>query len=254
MTTQLRGFVKMAGDVGRGVDVTIHLEDETLTLAVPNAGELGTWPLEQVGIASKPDGFHLRVEGEEIVLTTDDDAEFALAIGISAPTTRLARQMARLRDQHATSVTIDLTEGAPLPPVEPTPVTPSRRTSRRADGMPYLGPLVVLAATVAFVASIVAIASGSAISFPGGIPAWPAMTAASLIIGAGGFAAYQHPTNGRLPIAGGVALGLLSILLAAGRIEPVGLAEEALLGFTIGTVAAGVLIAVDTARRNSDIW
>ena len=252
MTTQLKGLVRMAGDAGRGVDVTIHLEEETLTLAVPGGSEIGTWSLGDVGIASKPDGFHLRVEGEEVVLNTDDDAEFALAIGIATPTNRLARQMARLRDERTrTDLMVESTPAVALPPIEPAPPFTSRRASRLAGGMPYLGPLVVIAATAAFVASIVAVASGSAISFPGDVPGWPAMVVTALVMGAGGFSAYQHTSKGRPAIAAGVALGLVTILLTAGRMEAEGLAEEALLVFTTAVVAAGVLIAIDTTGRNA---
>lgn len=254
MKADMTGSVRMAGDVGRGVEVQVHLEEETLTLVAAGGGELGTWPLSDVGIASKPDGFHLRLEGEEVVLRTDDDAHFALALGIATPTSRLARQMAKLRDEANTSeIVLDLSDQpSPLPEtaIDTLSTTP-RRVYRLADGLPYLGPLVVVAATLALVAAIVAVASGSAISFPAGIPAWPAMTASTLIMAAGGFAAFQDPTQGRVSIAGGIALGLLTILLTAGRLEDVGLAGEALVGFTIAIVASGVLLAVDTAGRNT---
>lgn len=254
MRTELTGSVKMAGDLGRGVGVQVHLEEETLTLVATDGGELGTWSLSDVGIASKPDGFHLRLEGEEIVLRTDNDANFALALGVSTPTSRLARQMAKLRDEATTSeLLVDLSD-LPPPVPEPTPEEVSsmpRRAYRLADGLPYLGPLVVVAATLALVSSIVSAASGSAISFPADIPAWPAMIAATLVIAAGGFAAYQNPTQGRASIAGGIALGLITILLTAGRLEDVGLAGEAMIGFTFAVVASGVLLAVDTAGRNT---
>lgn len=250
MTTQLSGSVKMAGDNGVGVEVQIHLEEETLALISLNGSEIGTWPLDQVGISSRPDGFHLRLEGEEVVLRTEDDARFALALGVTTPTNRLARQMARLRDEaSAQQITVDLTDGYIPPPIPPEQIT-SRRSSRLAEGLPSLGPLVVVAATVAVVASIVAIASGSTISFPGNIPAWPAMTAASLIMAAGGFAAFQNPTNGRAVIAIGIGIGLVTILFSAGRLSSEGLASEALLAFTLATVVSGVLLAVDTAGRS----
>lgn len=254
MNTELTGSVRMAGDVGRGVDVVIHLEEETLTLVASGGAELGTWSLHEVGISSRPDGFHLLVEGEEIVLRTDDDARFALILGISAPTSRLARQMAVLRDAAATSEALPPAEDVSLP--MPNPVVERheslpRRTYRLSGGLPYLGPLVVVASAVALVSSIVAIASGSAISFPGGLAAWPAMTAATLVIAAGGFAAFQDPNQGRVAIAGGTALGLLTILLTAGRLDDVGLAGEALIGFTCAIVACGVLLALDTAGRQT---
>lgn len=251
MNTQMTGSVRMAGESGRGVVVQIHLGDETLTLTSEAGGDLGTWPLDQVGIASKPDGFHLRIEGEEIVLTTDDDARFALALGLATPTNRLARQMARLRDQMVSPpLVVDLTESAPPLPTFEEPLPPSRRESRLAHGLPYLGPLVVAAAVIAFIASIVAATGGSAISFPGDLAAWPAMMACSLILAAGGVAAFQSPNQGRVSIGVGIALGLIVILMTAGRLQEVGLVGEALLGFTLAVVGAGVLLAIDTAGRN----
>lgn len=250
----MAGSVKMAGDPGRGVEVHIHLEEETLTLIAAGERELGTWPLAEVGISSRPDGFHIRVEGEEIVLHTEDDANFALAIGLSAPTNRLARQMAILRDEAKAEPVIAAEPVVPAALTQPipreVPATP-RRVHRLADGLPYLGTLVVVAATLAVVASIVALASGSAVTFPGAIPAWPAMAAAALVMAAGGFAAFQDPTQGRRSIAAGIALGLLTILFTAGRLSDDGLAGEAMIAFTIAVVAAGVLLAMDTAGRNT---
>ncbi len=253
MNTQMTGSVRMAGDTARGVMVQIHLAEETLTLAAENGIEIGTWSLDHVGISSKPDGFHLRIEGEEVILTTDDDARFALALGINAPTNRLARMMAKLRDETAaSSVVVDLTDGAPAPGSAPEVEPPSttRRQSRLANGLPYLGPLVIAAAVVAFLASIVAATGGNAISFSAGIPAWPAMMAASLVLAAGGFSAFQDPNHGRASIGAGIALGLIVILLTAGRLVDTGLVGEALLAFTLAVVASGVLLAVDTAGRS----
>lgn len=255
MSTQMNGSVKMAGEVGRSVQVRIHLDEGTLTLAAEGGGEIGTWSMEQVGIASKPDGFHLRIEGEEVVLTTSDDARFALALGISTPTNRLARQMAKLRDEAAAAnLVVDLTdsrEAEVLPPPNPEKSPSSRRANRLSDGLSNLGPLVVAAAVIAFLAGIVAATGGAAISFPGNIPAWPAMLAVSLVLAAGGVSAFQDPHQGRLAIGGAIALGLLIILLSAGRIEDVGLVSEALLAFTLAIVGCGVLLAIDTAGRNT---
>jgi hypothetical protein len=253
MSTQLSGSVKMAGETGRGVDVLIELEEEQLTLAASGGGVIGRWPLSEVGVSSRPDGFHLRLEGEEIVLNTDDDARFAIAIGMSTPTNRLARQMAMLRDLEARpEKVVDLTTAdLPLPPTEPELEPPSRRSHRLSAGLPYLGPMIVMVATFGFIATIVALASGTSITFPGDVPAWPAMGAASLIMAAGGFAAYQNPNQGRLSIAGGIALGLVTILLTAGRLVDEGLAAQALLVFTTATVVAGVLLAADTAGRHA---
>lgn len=245
----MTGSVRMAGDLGRSVTVRIHLDEETLSLLADDGADLGTWPLDRVVISSKHDGFHLRIEGEEVILNTSDDARFALAIGINTPTSRLARQMARLRDE---TTAIDLTEDAVVVPQLPSEMWPSpRRHSRLANGLPYLGPLVIASAVIAFFASVVAAGAGSAISFPGNIPAWPAMMAAALVMAAGGFSAYQNTDQGRLSIGGGLVLGLIAILMTAGRLVETGAVEEAMLAFTLAVVASGVLLAIDTGGRNT---
>lgn len=255
MSTQMTGTVRMATDEAAGVTVRVHLDDETLTLLAPNETEIGTWPLGEIGIASRPDGFHLRIEGEEVILTTDDDARFALALGISTPTTRLARMMAKLRDEAAANpadegATIDLDELEGVQSMDILSPDRSRREGRLQNGLPYLGPLVLAAAVVAFLTSVLAMARGTAISFPGDVPAWPAMMISSFTLAVGGFAAFQTDGRGRVSIGIGVAAGLLVILLTAGRIVQTGLVGEALLGFTLAVVGAGVLLAIDTAARN----
>mgnify|MGYP001179507858 FL=1 len=252
INTRMTGTVRMAGDDAGGVTVRIHLEDETLTLLAAGGAEIGTWPLSEVEVSPQPDGFHLRIEGEEVILTTDDDVRFALALGVATPASRLARVMARLREEApAESVEVDELEdvkaiedvGAPLPP---------RKESRSGTGLRYLGPLVVAAATIGFLTSVLAMVRGSAISFPGDIPAWPAMMASSFVLAGGGIAAFQSQTRGRFAIGLGTALGLVVILLTAGRIVDVGLVGEALLAFTVAIVTCGVLLAVDTAGRSAD--
>jgi|SRR5690606_17096685 len=248
----MTGTVRMAGEDAGGVTVRIHLEDETLTLLAAGGAEIGTWPLSEVEVSSQPDGFHLRIEGEEVILTTDDDVRFAMAVGVAAPSTRLARMMERLREEAPASETIEVDElegvqaieelGAPLP---------SRKESR-SGGLRHLGPLVVAAAIIAFLTSVLAMARGGAISFPGDIPAWPAMMASSFVIAGGGIAAFQSHGKGRVAIGLGTALGLVVILLTAGRIVDIGLVGEALLGFTLAIVTCGVLLAVDTAGRAAD--
>lgn len=254
MSTQIAGSVRMAGDQGRPVTVQIQLDEETLSLIAPDGREIGTWPLAEVGIASKPDGFHLRIEGEEVVLTTEDDARFALALGINTPTSRLARQMARLRDQAAAQpdLVVDLTAGPdPVPALAEEVVVRPRRESRLANGLPYLGPLVTVAAVVAFGSAIAGAFGASSLTLPADLPAWPAMMATALILGAGGFAAFQSPRHGRITIGAGIGMGLIVVLLTAGRIGPGVLVGRALLAFTLAIVTVGVLLAVDTAGRGN---
>lgn len=70
-----------------GVEVDIDHERMTLTAAERT---VGVWPLEQLDISSLSDGFHIRVDGEEIVLNVTDSKRFAAALGIDKRPTRSA--------------------------------------------------------------------------------------------------------------------------------------------------------------------
>ncbi|HSL25776.1 MAG TPA: hypothetical protein VLA54_05775, partial [Acidimicrobiia bacterium] len=60
MNADLTGTVRMAGEAESAIRVEIRLEDEELRL-VSRYGELGRWPLADIGVAAKLDGFHLRI-------------------------------------------------------------------------------------------------------------------------------------------------------------------------------------------------
>ena len=68
-----------------GVEVDILNERMTLT-----AGErtVANWPLEELDIVVRADGFHIRVDGEEMVLNVTDAKAFAAALGIEASPVR----------------------------------------------------------------------------------------------------------------------------------------------------------------------
>ncbi|HEX5695056.1 MAG TPA: hypothetical protein VFZ15_01630 [Acidimicrobiia bacterium] len=62
-----------------GVEVDIHHERLTLT-----AGdrEVGAWPLEKLEVASQPDGFYIKIDGDLLVLDVADPNRFAAEMGI----------------------------------------------------------------------------------------------------------------------------------------------------------------------------
>ena len=68
-----------------GVEVDILNERMTLT-----AGErtVANWPLDELDIVLRADGFHIRVDGEEMVLNVTDSKAFAAALGIEASPVR----------------------------------------------------------------------------------------------------------------------------------------------------------------------
>ena len=65
-----------------GVEVDILNERMTVT-----AGErkVASWPLERLDVTMRPDGFHIRVDGEELVLAVPESKSFAAALGVSTP-------------------------------------------------------------------------------------------------------------------------------------------------------------------------
>ncbi|HEX9864755.1 MAG TPA: hypothetical protein VGC03_07330 [Acidimicrobiia bacterium] len=71
-----------------GVEVDIRHERMILT-----AGDrtVATWPLEEIVITSRSDGFHIKVDGDEVILYVSDSTRFASELGIGRqPARRLA--------------------------------------------------------------------------------------------------------------------------------------------------------------------
>lgn len=89
---QFDGLLRMKGEASPGVRVTIDLQRGRLAIHAAGS-ELGVWSLDDVGVRGEDDGFHLRIEGEEVVMTTSDDPGFALAIGLTSASPRLRRRI-----------------------------------------------------------------------------------------------------------------------------------------------------------------
>jgi hypothetical protein len=70
-----------------GVEVDIGHERMTLTAADRT---VGVWPLEALEISSRSDGFHIRVDGEEMVLNVTDSKRFAAELGVEQRPRRAA--------------------------------------------------------------------------------------------------------------------------------------------------------------------
>jgi hypothetical protein len=85
----------MPGEAGPGLGVVIDLTDQTLTLR-SQTGEIGHWSMGEIRVNALPDGFHLRAEGEEVILDIADDAEFAVALNLTSAPPLLRRKMSAL--------------------------------------------------------------------------------------------------------------------------------------------------------------
>jgi hypothetical protein len=92
------GSLKLPGEDGPGLNIQIDLTDDMIVLRA-NAGDLGSWPRSQVRINAMEDGFHLRAEGEVVILDVTDDAQFALACGLTAAPPLLRRKMSAILRQ-----------------------------------------------------------------------------------------------------------------------------------------------------------
>ena len=108
MAVETDGTVMMRGDTGPGVFVRVEVADGIMRLS---SGEepVGEWPIRDLGIVSLDNGFRIRAEGEEFLLTAKDDAVLAEELGVVATTPRMARRVAALHN-----------------PDEPEPVVPDQ--------------------------------------------------------------------------------------------------------------------------------
>ncbi|MGD2103078.1 MAG: hypothetical protein PVG83_12675 [Acidimicrobiia bacterium] len=113
MSVELNGNVRMSGDTGPGIGVTVIAEPRRLKL-LSGSELVGDWAVSEIGIVALQEGFGIKAEGEEFVLRTDDDVALAEEIGIHAASPRLARRLAVRHNPE---------EHAPAPEPVPEPVS-----------------------------------------------------------------------------------------------------------------------------------
>ena len=241
---ELTGTIKMAGDAEPGVRVEVHLDEEELRLVSPH-GTLGRWPLGEVGVSARVDGFHLRIEGEELVLSTNDDARFAMALGIrSTSSPRLNRQLAAALDL-SHDVGVIAVELPSMDPAPPTVVEMPRDSSPVAMG-------IIASASLVFIAALVAVASGSTLGLFGFLPTWPFTVIVALALASGGFAILAEFRGGRTLVTAGTVVGLVVLIgsVASHGLSGFSWIKDGVLLAGVGTVLAGLLLSVDRLNRS----
>lgn len=82
------------------IRVVVDLSDDRLTMTAGDV-EVADWSREEIRVAALQDGFHVRAEGEEVVLDVTDDARFAIELGIRQAHPFLRRRMAALLREQA---------------------------------------------------------------------------------------------------------------------------------------------------------
>lgn len=77
------------------MSVEIDLTDDRMKVTAGDM-EVADWSRDEFRIQALPDGFHIRAEGEEVVLDIREDARFALELGLRSAHPVLRRKMSAL--------------------------------------------------------------------------------------------------------------------------------------------------------------
>lgn len=89
------GRLRISGENEPPLGVEIDLTDDRLVVTAGDV-EVGDWSRDELRISALQDGFHLRAEGEEVILDVTEDARFALDLGLRNAHPNLRRRMSAL--------------------------------------------------------------------------------------------------------------------------------------------------------------
>ncbi|MGD2061653.1 MAG: hypothetical protein PVF87_12345 [Acidimicrobiia bacterium] len=87
--------LQIDGEDGAPIPVVVDLTDNRLRMTI-GSEEVADWTRDEMRIQALPDGFHIRAEGEAVVLDVSDDAKFALELGLRNAHPALRKRMAAL--------------------------------------------------------------------------------------------------------------------------------------------------------------
>jgi hypothetical protein len=87
--------LRIEGDEAPPTHVTVDLTGDHLRLLI-GGEEIADWAREEMRINALPDGFHIRAQGESIVLDVTEDARFAVDLGLKNAHPRLRQRIAAL--------------------------------------------------------------------------------------------------------------------------------------------------------------
>ena len=83
------------GEDSGPLPVVVDLTDDSLTMMVGDQ-EVAQWARDEMRISALPDGFHIRAEGESVILDVSDEARFAIELGLRNAHPALRQKMAAL--------------------------------------------------------------------------------------------------------------------------------------------------------------
>ncbi len=87
--------LRLDGSDEAPLHVVIDLTDDRITMRSGDV-EVADWSRDEVRVSPLLDGFHIRAEGEEIILDVTEDAQFALDLGMRNAPPLLRRRMSAL--------------------------------------------------------------------------------------------------------------------------------------------------------------
>lgn len=93
--TKYDAHLQIEGDDTQPLAVVVDLTDDRLHMSI-GSEEVADWGREEMRIQALPDGFHIRAEGESVILDVSDDAHFALELGLKNAHPALRRRMSAL--------------------------------------------------------------------------------------------------------------------------------------------------------------
>jgi hypothetical protein len=81
--TSFDARLRVIGQTGFPLVVEIDLTGKRM-MVTAGESQLADWELEEIRIVALPDGFHIKAEGEEIILNLADKTRFAVEVGLRA--------------------------------------------------------------------------------------------------------------------------------------------------------------------------
>ena len=87
--------LQIEGEQQPPMPVLVDLTDDLMTMTIGEE-EVAAWARDEMRISALPDGFHIRAAGESIILNVEDDAHFALELGLRNAHPTLRRKMSAL--------------------------------------------------------------------------------------------------------------------------------------------------------------
>lgn len=84
--TSFDARLRVVGQSGLPLGVEVDLTGNHM-IVTASGESIAEWVWDEIRISASPDGYHIRAEGEEIVLNVTDGARFAHELGRRAATT-----------------------------------------------------------------------------------------------------------------------------------------------------------------------